>query len=70
MAAKWRSFLTILGIVIGVAAVIIIFSIGLSAQKLILDPLADRFIKGELNTSKKIKIAFREPQGLAVTASK
>ncbi|MFC1756331.1 ABC transporter permease [Patescibacteria group bacterium] len=39
MAAKWRSFLTILGIVIGVAAVIIIFSIGLSAQKLILDQI-------------------------------
>lgn len=39
MAAKWRSFLTILGIIIGVAAVIIIFSIGLSAQRLILSQI-------------------------------
>jgi putative ABC transport system permease protein len=37
MAAKFRSFLTILGVIIGVASVIIIMSIGLSAQGLILD---------------------------------
>jgi len=36
-AAKFRSFLTILGIIIGVAAVIIIMAIGQSAQALILD---------------------------------
>lgn len=35
-ASKLRSFLTILGIVIGVASVIVIFSIGRSAQDLIL----------------------------------
>lgn len=39
MGAKLRSFLTILGIVIGVAAVIIIMAIGQSAQYLILDQL-------------------------------
>jgi putative ABC transport system permease protein len=37
MAAKFRSFLTILGIIIGVASVIIIMSIGQSVQALILD---------------------------------
>lgn len=37
MAAKVRSFLTILGIIIGVSAVIVIFAIGKSAQELILD---------------------------------
>jgi len=37
MTTKNRSFLTILGIIIGVSSVIIIFSIGLSAQKLVLD---------------------------------
>lgn len=36
-AAKFRSFLTILGIIIGVASVILIMSIGQSAQALILD---------------------------------
>ena len=36
-AAKFRSFLTILGIVIGIAAVIIIIAVGSSAQELILD---------------------------------
>jgi len=35
--AKFRSFLTILGIVIGIASVIIIIAIGSSAQELILD---------------------------------
>lgn len=35
-AAKWRTFLTILGIVIGIAAVQIVMSIGESAQALIL----------------------------------
>lgn len=39
IASKVRSFLTILGVVIGVASVIIIFSIGLSAQELILDQI-------------------------------
>src|SRR3989344_8876910 len=39
LSAKGRSFLTILGIIIGVAAVIIIFSVGLSAQDLILDQI-------------------------------
>ena len=39
MGAKLRSFLTILGIVIGVASVIIIMAIGQSAQYLILDQL-------------------------------
>lgn len=37
MAAKWRSFLTVLGIIIGVASVIIVMAIGASAQGLILD---------------------------------
>lgn len=36
MAAKWRSFLTILGIIIGTASVIIVMAIGGSAQALIL----------------------------------
>jgi len=39
MATKFRSFLTILGIIIGVAAVIIIFAVGKSAQELILDQI-------------------------------
>ena len=39
MAAKFRSFLTILGIIIGVASVILIASIGQSAQFLILDQI-------------------------------
>lgn len=39
LAAKFRSFLTILGIIIGVAAVIIIMAIGKSAQALILDQI-------------------------------
>ena len=37
LAAKFRSFLTILGIIIGIASVIIIMAIGTSAQELILD---------------------------------
>jgi putative ABC transport system permease protein len=40
MAAKFRSFLTVLGIVIGVASVIIIMAIGQSAQALILDQVS------------------------------
>ncbi len=39
MAAKFRSFLTMLGIIIGVASVIIIFAVGQSAQELILDQI-------------------------------
>jgi putative ABC transport system permease protein len=39
VAAKFRSFLTILGIVIGIASVIIIMAIGTSAQELILDQI-------------------------------
>jgi len=38
-------------------------------QKLILDPLADRFIRGELKNAKKIKIGFKEPQGLNISVS-
>ncbi|MCX6763915.1 MAG: ABC transporter permease [Candidatus Moranbacteria bacterium] len=37
MAAKFRSFLTILGIIIGVGSVIIVMAVGASAQALILD---------------------------------
>ncbi|MFZ5982245.1 MAG: ABC transporter permease [Patescibacteria group bacterium] len=37
MAAKFRSFLTILGIIIGVGSVILIMAIGQSAQELLLD---------------------------------
>ena len=37
MAAKFRSFLTILGIIIGVASVIIVMAIGASAQSLIIN---------------------------------
>ena len=37
LSAKFRSFLTILGIIIGVASVIIVMAIGASAQSLILD---------------------------------
>lgn len=40
MAAKWRSFLTMLGIIIGVASVILIMAIGRSAQALILDQIS------------------------------
>ncbi len=39
MSAKFRSFLSVLGIVIGVASVIIIFATGLSAQELILSQI-------------------------------
>lgn len=40
LAAKLRSFLTILGIIIGVASVILIMAIGQSAQVLILDQVS------------------------------
>lgn len=40
MAAKLRSSLTILGVIIGVAAVVIIMAIGKSAQALILDQIS------------------------------
>lgn len=39
MIAKLRMFLTILGVVIGVAAVIIVLSVGTSAQHLVLDEI-------------------------------
>ena len=39
-------------------------------QKAVLDQLADRFVKGELKNARKIKIAFREPHGLAITYGK
>ncbi|MDD3498097.1 MAG: ABC transporter permease [Candidatus Moranbacteria bacterium] len=39
LAAKFRSFLTIFGIIIGVAAVVIIFAVGRSAQELVLDQI-------------------------------
>ncbi|MDP1833678.1 MAG: ABC transporter permease [Candidatus Moranbacteria bacterium] len=41
LAAKFRSFLTVLGIIIGVASVIIVMAIGASAQALILDQVSD-----------------------------
>jgi len=37
LAAKWRSFLTMLGIIIGVASVIIVMAVGAGAQSLILN---------------------------------
>ena len=40
MAAKLRSFLTILGIIIGIASVIIVMAIGASAQQLVLDQVS------------------------------
>lgn len=40
MAAKFRSFLTILGIIIGIASVIIVMAVGASAQKLIIDQVS------------------------------
>jgi putative ABC transport system permease protein len=40
MAAKLRSFLTILGIIIGIASVIVVMAIGGSAQKLILNQVS------------------------------
>ena len=33
-------------------------------QKTILDQLADRIIRGELKDAKKVKVSFKEPQGL------
>jgi len=36
-------------------------------QKLVTDRLADKFIHGELKNVKKIKIGFKEPQGIALT---
>ena len=36
-------------------------------QKLVTDRLADKFIHGELKNAKKIKIGFKEPQGIALT---
>ena len=35
-------------------------------QKLVLDQLADKIIKGELKNVKKIKIGFKDPQGLTI----
>jgi putative ABC transport system permease protein len=41
MAAKFRSFLTILGIIIGIASVIVVMAIGASAQQLILNQVSN-----------------------------
>lgn len=40
MSAKFRSFLTVLGIIIGIASVIIVMAIGASAQQLILNQVS------------------------------
>lgn len=40
MAAKFRSFLTTLGIIIGIASVIVVMAIGASAQQLIVDQVS------------------------------
>lgn len=40
LAAKFRSFLTILGIIIGIASVIVVMAIGASAQQLILSQVS------------------------------
>lgn len=40
MAAKFRSFLTMLGIIIGIASVIVVMAIGASAQQLIVDQVS------------------------------
>ncbi|NTV40828.1 MAG: FtsX-like permease family protein [Candidatus Moranbacteria bacterium] len=40
LAAKFRSFLTILGVIIGIGSVIIVMAIGASAQKLILNQVS------------------------------
>jgi putative ABC transport system permease protein len=40
MAAKFRSFLTILGIIIGIGSVIIVMAIGASAQQLVLNQVS------------------------------
>lgn len=40
MAAKFRSFLTILGIIIGIASVIVVMAIGASAQQLVLNQVS------------------------------
>lgn len=40
LAAKFRSFLTVLGIIIGIASVIIVMSIGASAQQLVISQVA------------------------------
>ncbi len=40
LASKFRSFLTILGIIIGIASVIVVMAIGASAQRLILDQVS------------------------------
>ena len=39
LSAKMRTFLTILGIVIGVGAVMVVMSVGTSAQNMILDQI-------------------------------
>ncbi len=38
-------------------------------QKVVLDELADRLIKGEFVNARKIRLGFKEPQGLALTLS-
>jgi len=41
MAAKFRSFLTILGIIIGIASVVVVMAVGASAQQLIVEQVND-----------------------------
>ena len=66
MAAKFRSFLTILGIIIGIASVIIIMAIGTSAQELILEPGSRHRVQSYRGSSRehlKKKGRRRAPSG-------
>jgi putative ABC transport system permease protein len=69
MAAKTRTFLTVLGIVIGISAVMIVMSIGASAQSLILDQVRNVganliiILPGESEEDGPPAVAF----GIAVT---
>jgi len=69
MATKTRTFLTMLGIVIGIASVMIVMSIGSSAQSLILDQVRNVgsnlviILPGESNEDGPPAVAF----GIAVT---
>ena len=69
MAAKLRTFLTVLGIIIGIASVMVVMSIGSSAQSLILDQVRNVgsnlviILPGESEEDGPPAIAF----GIAVT---